>query len=245
MHLEQQRAREQELQLEKNMGVRLRRLTYILLGIFTVVLLALYGWLYGLISNLAINAIKDQMIALVETSTAFIDGDAFETLVSSYGAADQSVYRDSYYSSLTRLLESIRANNSNITTRMTLYTVIKNGDDGVLVVASTLGELRFKSEFYPGGQGDIRVIGLQRTIADTNIVQDQNGSWISACTPILASTGKSTGALCTDFSADYLGEIRASVANTLLLTFLVVYPLMIGLIVFTTGSFRRSRKARS
>ena len=238
--IEQQRIKDQELQLEKSMGTRLTRLTYVLLGVFTMAFLALYAWLYRVTSELAIDSIKDQMIAIVETGAAFIDGDEFESFVASYPESDKAVYKDPYYLGLGRLLETIRANNANISTQMALYTITKGDqDDGVLVVNSTVREIEFKTLSYAGSPSSAHIAGFEKTTADTNIVRDANGSWISACTPILNSGNKSAGALCTDFNADYLREIRAKVANTLLIAFLAIYPAMIILIMITTRSAQK------
>ncbi|MBC7878466.1 MAG: toll/interleukin-1 receptor domain-containing protein [Anaerolineales bacterium] len=243
--IEQQRKKEQELQLEKNMGVRLKRLTYILMGVFTITFLALFAWLYQVTSELAIDSLKDQMTAIVETSAALINGDDFEEFVNSYEEASKAVYSTPYYSALSRLLEIVKANNSNIATQMALYTIIKNDQgDGVRVIASTVKEIGFKAVSYAGSPSTAHIKGLEKTTADTNIVPGGNGegAWISACTPILNSGNASAGAVCTDFNAEYLGEIRAKVANTLLITFLVAYPIMIGLILFTTRPFSKSRR---
>lgn len=235
--IELQQAKDQELALEKSMGKRLRQLTYLLLGVFTIAFLALYAWLYRVTSELAINSLKDQMIAIVETGAAFIDGDKFESLVNSYSKTNKAVYKDPYYSELNRQLETMRGNNANISTQVALYTITKSGqDDGVLIINSTVMEIEFKTLAYTGSPSRAHIAGFENTTADTNIVRDEMGSWISACTPILNSGNGSAGALCTDFNADYLRELRAEVANTLLIAFLVVYPAMIVLILITTRS---------
>ena len=123
---------------------------------------------------------------------------------------------------------------------MALYTTTKGDQaDGVLVVNSTVREIKFKTVSYAGSPSSAHIAGFEKTTADTNIVRDANGGWISACTPILNSENKSAGALCTDFNADYLREIRAKVANTLLIAFLAIYPAMIILIMITTRSTQK------
>ncbi len=84
--IEQQRAKEQELEVEKTIGVRSRRLTYILLAVFTLAFAVLYWWLYTLVAALSLIALKNQMITMIETSTVIIDGDRFQSLTNDYQA---------------------------------------------------------------------------------------------------------------------------------------------------------------
>lgn len=108
-------------------------------------------------------------------------------------------------------------------------------------------EIGFKAVSYAGSPSTAHIKGLEKTTAYTNIVPGVNGegAWISACTPIINSRKASAGAVCTDFNAEYLSEIGAKVANTLLITFLVAYPIMIGLILSTTRSTPKNSSGSS
>lgn len=245
VEVEKARAKEQQLELEKSMASRLKRLTYILVGIFTLAFIALFVWLNKITSDLAVNSIKHQMIALVETSVPFIRADDFEELTQMYSGSDSKVYTDNYYVGLTTFLTNVKRSNKNIKNEWDLYTVVPaDKDNEFLIVTSTTKEIPYKTQVTGNELSRTQIVGLERTVADTTVYFDEFGSWISACTPILKSQTSSVGALCADFSAELLNQTRNSVLATLGIIFVVVYPVMIGLIVFTTGSFRKGRQTR-
>jgi hypothetical protein len=239
---ERQKAREQQLELEKKMGTRLRRLTYIILGVFTVAFVALFFWLNKVTSDLAINSIKDQMLALVETSVCFINGDEYADFANAYPkAGTNNVYTDFYYQNLAYFMDDVRATNENVKAAFSLYVITKDKTTGALdILVSTTKDITFRTPMDVNDPKSVHNIGLQRTVAGTEIYVDQFGSWISACSPILNSKNQSVGALCADFSAGLLDDTRQNVATTLGFAFLAIYPALVVLVVFSTRSFSRS-----
>ncbi len=241
-HLELQRARDLQLEMEKNLGSRLRRLTYILLGVFTIAFIALFFWLNLVTSTLAINSVKDQMLALVETSVTFIDGDDFESFINAFPSDSRAVHQDEYYQNLASFMDNVKVTNENIKAQMALYTIVKGDQvDEINFVISTVKEVPYMSSFTSDNMDTARFAGFEKSTADTNIIRDANGSWISACSPILNSRGKSVGALCADFNAGLLEDTRKRVATTLGIAFIAIYPAMIILVLLTTRSFRKIR----
>ena len=243
-HLEIERAKEQQLELEKKLGTRLRLLTYLLLGVFTVAYVALFFWLNSVTNTLAINALKNQMLALVETSVCFINGAEYSDFIASFPSETEDVYGDFYYSRLDFFMNDVIATNSNIETEVVLYTIIHGErENEYQIIASTDAEkdVAYRTTI-PATPTSPQIAGLEKTVADTTIVEDEWGTWISACAPIHSPETGSVGALCADFNADLLEETRQQVTSTLGGAFLAVYPAMIALVIFTTRSFGKKRK---
>ena len=240
--LERQRARELQLEMEKSMGSRLRRITYLFLGVFTIAYVALFFWLNQVTSTLAINSLKDQMLALVETSVCFINGDEFDSFINAFSPKDRAVYQDRYYQNLAYFMDDVKATNENIKTQMALYTIVKGEKaDEFLIVISTVKEIAYKT-VKPAHDANIaQIAGMKKTVADTTIYTDPYGTWISACSPIFNSKNESIGALCADFNAQLLDDVRRNVTNTLGIAFIAIYPAMFALVLFVTRSARKAK----
>jgi hypothetical protein len=240
--IERQRAKEQQLQLEKKLGTRLRRLTYLLLGVFTVAYVVLFFWLNQVTNTLAINSIKDQMLALVETSVCFISGNDYAAFVNYFPSETDAVYEDDYYSTLEFFMLDVIDTNENIETEAVLYTITEGSKTNeFLIINSTDAEadVAYKTAVIARDSTVPQIAGLERTVADTTIYTDEWGTWISACSPILNSDEESVGALCADFNAQLLEDTREKVTSTLGFAFLAIYPAMIVLVLFATRSFQK------
>lgn len=245
--LQRQRAREQQLELEKKLGTRLRRLTYLLLGVFTVAYVALFFWLNTLTSNLAVNSIKDQMLALVETSVCFINVniDGYQEFLDAYPAGDNTVYEaGGWHSYMYGLLTDIKNTNKNVRTNIELYTITQGKDNSeYLIVTSTDNTINYKEAYTSSGPVSAQIAGMEKTTANATVYADKNGRRISACSPIFNTQGVSIGALCADFDAQLLDDTRQRVTNTLGGVFLAVYPAMIVLVLFATRSVQKAKKS--
>jgi hypothetical protein len=242
--IEEERAKEQQLELEKKLAARMRRLTYLLLGVFTVAYIALFFWLNQVTNTLAINSIKDQMLALVETSVCFINGDDYDAFIKSFPAETDAVYEADYYSTLENFMIDVIDTNENIGVEVVLYPIVKGSKpDEFLIVDSTDAEadVAYKTSVIASNANVPQIAGLEKTVADTTIYTDEWGTWISACSPILNSDEESVGALCADFNAQLLEDTREKVTTTLGFAFLAIYPAMIILVLFATRSLQKKR----
>jgi hypothetical protein len=242
--IENEREKEQQLELEKKLGIRMRRLTYLLIGVFTLAYLALFVWLNQVTSTLAINSVKDQMLALVETSVCFVNGNDFNAFVQSFSRTNDAVYDADYYTTLENFMNDVIDMNENIDVEVVLYTVIKGSKpDEFLIVNSTdtNADVAYKTSVIARDANAPQIAGLEKTVADTTIYTDDWGTWISACSPISNSDKESVGALCADFNAQLLEDTRKEVTTTLVIAFLAIYPVMIILVLFVTRSLRKKR----
>ncbi|HEU0296624.1 MAG TPA: toll/interleukin-1 receptor domain-containing protein [Anaerolineales bacterium] len=240
LRLEEQRTKEQQLELERTTGTRLRRLTFAMLVIFSVAFALLYLWLYKLVTDLSLASIKNQMIALVESGSVSIDGQQFHQLVGEYPSDSTAAYNDPYFASLEGFLTKVKHVNSSVDPHMSYYAIasgLKQGE--IMVVVSADREYTFKQPFVLDDLQYSQIAGLQKTTADLETGKNEFSNKISACTPIRDQQARSVGALCTDFHLDIVTETRSSVARTLAIAFLAIYPAMILLVLYATRSLSK------
>lgn len=239
-HLQEQRAKEQQLELEKTTGTRLRRLTFAMLAIFTVAFALLYLWVFKLVTDLSLASIKNQMITLVESGSVMIDGGQFHKLVGEYPSGSETAYHDPYFVALEAFLTEVKHANTSVDPNMSYYAIasgLKNGE--IMVVASADREYRFKQPFVLDDLDYSQIAGLEKTTADLETNKNEFSNKISACTPIRDGQSLSVGALCTDFHLNIVTETRSSVARTLGIAFVAIYPAMILLVLYTTRSLSK------
>jgi hypothetical protein len=239
--LERQRLREQQIELEQKLGLRMRRLTYVLLGVFTVTFIVLFLWLGTIIRELAVQSVQDQMLAIAETSVSFVDGDQYETLVNSYEENDEAVLADPYYQWIASIVDNVVTANDNIDNDgdVGVYFVSQaDEEDQVLAVYSDWDH--FKS-VWTVESDSVLLAGMEETSTNTTPYDDDFGTWVSACTPIHNSEDISVGALCVDLDASLVAEATQNAGNTLLFAFLAVYPAMLAAVILTTRSFSKQR----
>lgn len=238
--LEEDRQQQQQLELEKNTGTRLRRLSYAFLVIFSAAFVLLYLWLFKLVTDLSYASIKNQMIALVESGAVSIDGDQFHRLVGEYPTPTDAVYKDEYFVSLEAFLTKVKHANTSTDPNMSFYVLtngLKQGE--VMVVASADREYTFKQPFVLQDLKYSQIAGMEKTTADMETDKNAFTNKVSACTPIRDNQARSVGALCTDFHDKIVTDTRSSVARTLGLAFLAVYPILVLLVLITTRSLSR------
>jgi hypothetical protein len=232
--------REQQIELEQKLGLRMRRLTYVLLGVFTVTFIVLFLWLGTIIRELAVKSVKDQMLAIAETSVSFVDGDQYETLVNSYEENDEAVLEDPYYQWIASIVDNVVSANENIDGDVGVYFVSQaDEEDQVLAIYSDWDH--FKSAWTVESDS-VMLTGMEATSANTAPYTDPFGTWVSACTPIENSDEVSVGALCVDLDASLVENATSQARNTLLIAFIVVYPAMLAAVILTTRSMSKQRK---
>jgi len=238
--LELQREKEKQLELEKSLGTRLRRSTYILLIIFTVAFAALYAWLYKLVTDLSLQSVTNQMASIVETGSAGIDGNQFQKLIDTYPTANTSVYSDPYWTLLESYLAAIKEFNTKVDPNMSLYAITGGAQKGeIMIIVDTNQESSYKDTYTLNDLTRPTILGMEETTSDTQIYQDESGSNITSCAPIIDHASHSVGALCTDFHVDIVYEVRAGVMKTLGIAFIFIYPAMIVLVLFATRATSR------
>ena len=236
----EQLAKEQQLEMEKSTGTRLRRLTYAFLVIFSVAFAVLYLWLYKLVTDLSYASIKNQMIALVESGAVSIDAQQFHKLVGDYPSDAKDAYNDPYFVSLEAFLTQIKQANTSVDPNMSYYTLtngLKKGE--IMVVASADREYTFKQPFVLEDLSYSQIAGMEKTTADFVTNKNEFGNKVSACTPIRDGQSQSVGALCTDFHVNIVYDTRSNVARTLGLAFLAVYPVLVVAVLAATRSLSR------
>lgn len=224
---------------------RLRRSTYLLFVVFTVAYIALFIWLNTALGNLAVDSIKDQMLALVETGMYYVNSnvDEYEALVVSHPAGDNTVYEsDNWRTQFYGFLSNVKSSNKNIRTNFKLYAIARGKDDSeYLIVASTDTSVNYKDAFPSYGSASVQIAGMERTTVSTQVVADSSGRRISACSPIINSQAVSIGALCVDFDSQILIDTRKEVTSTLIPPFQIIYASMIVMVFLAERWLQRSR----
>ncbi|GAB4537777.1 MAG: hypothetical protein Fur002_00130 [Anaerolineales bacterium] len=240
-----ERAKEFQILMEQKIANRLRRLTYAILSIFTIAFVALFIWLNNVTTDLAVESIKNQMLAVVETSVCFIDGGEYADFLAYYPEESDAVYEDDYYARLEYFMLDVIDTNENIQAETVLYTVAASENPNeFFIVNSTDAEhpVAYKTSIPTNTDNQFNIDGMQGTSANTDIYTDEYGTWISACSPIQTSEGENVGgALCADFNAQLLEDTRAKVTFTLGGIFIAIYPAMVILVIFATHSMSQNK----
>ena len=180
------------------------------------------------------------MIALVESGSVSIDGQKFHQLVGSYPSDSTAAYNDPYFAYLETFLTEVKHANTSVDPNMSYYAIangLKQGE--IMVVAAADREYTFKQPFVLDDLKYSQIAGMEKTTADLETNKNEFSNKISACTPIRDQQAHSVGALCTDFHLNIVTETRSSVARTLGVTFVAIYPAMILMVLFTTRSLSR------
>ncbi|HET9908543.1 MAG TPA: toll/interleukin-1 receptor domain-containing protein [Anaerolineales bacterium] len=241
VQIEAEQAREQQLRLEKSTGARMRRLSYVLLGIFTLAFFALFYWVYRSTTDLVLDAMRNELHAIIETGALSIDAQAFADLLK-LAPSTEGTSQDPLFISHREVLQNIQAANPNAQ----VYTVAASPNpEEVYIVANAYGILsdlndEFKYAYKVSDFNyDTLIGGMQETIVDMSIFTDQFGTWMSGCTPIKDAQENSLGALCADFEASFVYQAQSDATRTLKLAFLSIYPIVLILILSATQILQR------
>jgi hypothetical protein len=130
--------------------------------------------------------------------------------------------------------------NTSVDPNMSYYAIASGlKENEIMVVASADREYTFKQPFVLDDHTYSQLAGLERTTADFTTDKNEFSDKVSACTPILDNQANSVGALCTDFHIKVVNDTRSSVARTLGIAFLAVYPALIIAVLIATRSLSR------
>ena len=191
-------------------------------------------------TDLSYASIKNQMVTLVESGAVSIDGEQLHKLVGEYPSATSGAYNDPYFVSLEAFLTQVKQANTSVDPNMSFYVLTNGLQKGeIMVVASANREYTFKQAFVLSDLKYSQIAGMEKTTVDFITDKNEFSNKVSACTPIRDNQSHPVGALCTDFHDDIVNEARASVARTLGIAFLAVYPALVVVVLLTTRSLSR------
>jgi HAMP domain-containing protein len=71
------------------------------------------------------------------------------------------------------------------------------------------------------------------------ITTDQWGEWVTVCMPVTDAAGEHVGAIGIDFEANYVRQVRRSVAERVTLAFVVSYAILFAVVYFATQTVAR------
>jgi hypothetical protein len=241
--IESQRVQEQQLFLEKSTGTRLRRLTFILLGIFTVAFIALFFWINKITTDVIISALSDHLKSIIQTGELSIDPQEFTEVLKvkqpSEGLSDDPLFLS--HQAILQKLKDLNPHSSLFTITMgenadeiTMVgsSAFRNWDEAILLLYA----IKKDSTIY---HYDTLAAGLKETTVDSAPTKNDWGYWMTGCTPIKDTKSQSLGALCADFDSSYVNQVRSNVTKTLIVAFLSIYPIVVILILSTTQVLKR------
>jgi HAMP domain-containing protein len=221
---------------EKSAYVSLRvKLMLIFSLLFLVAFVAVFLWFYNFATTLAMENLRNDLIAAALTAAAAIDGDAHTALYES-GEMDDATYTD-----IADILRSVMRTNPKAAG---IYTYIQppGTDDRVHFVVSSIyppgvepdprdaeiaeqNECEIPSYERPGigeaydwdaGLSPTMLNGVNELGAETELWADDWGEWLSGYAPIYNSDGEPVGAVGVDMCAIDVIQVQEQVRRTVL-----------------------------
>lgn len=202
--------------------------------VFSIIFALAFAWFDRFTTQSALEQIREDMANTLHAAVAGIEGDQFAALVDeavvnpATGVPDQ----DPRYLQHQAWLEIIH----DIEPRANPYTYVKSPEGrDVLWVGDIFRIIRpadgtqFLDPYTP--QADFILDGLGREVSNMEIYSDDWGAWVSTYGPILNSQGEAVGAVGIDFSADYVGQVKQEIRNSVVRAFLITYGVLL-VIVF-------------
>lgn len=145
-----------------------------------------------------------------------------------------------------------------------IYTYIKGIDSGEVIFigsASYFNEPRSgakfcqrytsnSASFYAGLSAQVKESGrykdsfgnwitIYEPITDENRYMDSLGNWTSIYEPITDESGSVIGAMGMDVSIDYLKLVESQIIRSMVISFVLIYSILLALIYFTTKANKR------
>lgn len=215
----------------KDLGIRLVITT--VLGLFILTSYFIYTNYHIYISNSEEGILKE-LSAIANTATININGDTHERLTNQYLKKDQiaTTHQDSNYRELYQQLLDIQTKNHIETDIYTLFCDSFDANENTLsfYFGVTSGETpyyRHQYDSYPKELEEGYHLG-----AKIAAFEDDNGTWLSAFSPLKNSKGKVVAVVQVDQNFDsFIMGARKEALKEVLIS-LVVFILLTGIILY-------------
>lgn len=232
-------------------GLRVK-LIAMLTVLFVVAFSAIYFWLNGFVTNLAMLNLQTDLIATAKTAATGIDGDVYQKLVQS-GTID-----DTNYTAIASFLRSVKKTNPQASG---MYTYIKlpNEPGQVRLVVSaalppgsatsptdsSVGQCNVPPSKRPTlgeaytDTSPAMLAGVNQVGADNTLWTDAWGTWLSGYAPIYNSKNEAVGAVGVDMCARDVISMQQNIRWNSLVAFGLSLLVMIGMVsLVATGVTR-------
>lgn len=204
-----------------------------MLGLFTLLFTIVFGvaflWFYQFSTQLALDNLYKNLLAVAYTAVDGIDGDIHQALVENPdydpNAGDWPAgMNDARFWEMATWLNAVHQSNPNAF--IYTYTPAKSGTVDFIVsmgaVWNPVDGAPFGFNYEP--QPPSRILeGFNGETVSTNYVTDDFGSWVSGFVPIKNSAGETVAALGVDYRADNVAALQTRIRNTAIPTFVLVY----------------------
>lgn len=208
--------------------------------LFLVAFAAIFVWLDGFVTDLAMKNLQGDLVATAETAADGIDGDAHDALYKN-GQID-----DAAYTQIADFLRSVKKTNPQASG---IYTYVqdpaKPGQVQLVVsaalppgvetenIAQYLGACLVPPALRPDLGQDYTDVspamldGVKVAGADVTLWDDEWGTWLSGYAPIYNSAGESVGAVGVDMCAVDVIALRESIRRNTLIAMAVALLILI------------------
>ena len=217
---------------------------------FTVVFVFIAVWVFANTTQNATERLEAQLQSTAIGGAETIDGDRFETLVTTVPSVPDATdpnglgYPDSplYIAAATELLRI-----AQISDEAQPYTYFR-GPDGALYFAASAGYFLEPPDGVTFRLPAADVLSpeslpyLERGLTGPTLEppsSDQFGRWVSAYTPIRNSSGAVVGALGVDYSMSYIEQVQRDVQRELYPVLVLTYLALLALVLVVSGGVVR------
>lgn len=219
------------------------KLILVLAALFIVAFASIFYWLYGFVTNVAMENLRRDILATAETAATGIDGDAHQALFES-GQIDDATYTQ--MADYLRIIKKANPKASGVYTylqlpdkpnqvQLVVSAALPPGAEAVPAVNSDrAGECLVPSYARPGLGDDYTYIsetmvaGITTPGVESEILPDDFGVWLSGYAPIFNSKGEPVGAVGVDMCALDVVQLQESIRNN---TFVAMGVTLLVLIV--------------
>lgn len=213
--------------------------------LFILAFAVIFIWLDQFVTGMAMNTLRNDLLATAETAAAGIDGNAHTALFES-GTIDDATYTQ--MSSFLRSIKKINPRASGVYT----YLQLPNESDQVRLVVSAalppdaqveintnanLSEcFQIPSSSRPA-LGEVytwispaMLAGVRVPSVETELLPDEWGTWLSGYAPIYNSKGEPVGAVGVDMCAQNVIELQQNIRRNMSIAMAVSLLFLIGMV---------------
>jgi HAMP domain-containing protein len=217
--------------------------------LFALAFSAVFFWFYNFATNLAMDNLRKDLSATALTAASGIDGDAFTRLYQS-GQMDDATYTD-----MAEFLRSVKRANPKAAGMYTYIQLPGESDRVHFVVSAALApgaepnprDVALSKERLSGcavppasrptmgqaytwadGLSPMMLRGVRQLGAETELLADEWGNWLSGYAPIHNAAGEPVGAVGVDMCAADVIQLQQNIRQTILPTFGVSLAVLAG-----------------
>lgn len=226
--------------------------------LFAALIVGLFYWFYRFATDLMMDSLRHDLVAIASAVSAEIDGDKHQ------GLFERGQLDDATYTELNNLFRSIKRSNPKA---FSIYTYVQAPGES--------GQVRFvvTDELPPGAQlteseklmerarecvlnlptrtqigdtftredglTDAMLGGLSAPMAESNVVTDVWGQWLSGYAPIRNAAGQTVGAVGVDMCAADVFKLQDGIRGSILPAFGLSLLFLIGGVVVAANRLTR------